>query len=112
MKFSFAALAVVATVITVLSALAQACVTGTAQEINGNWYCAAVDAISYTNFGIAGSYNKITSMQDGVCLSEKYDYSGAMAPMDGEVRLLVCVSRPQSPLSRRRSHGISAAHSR
>jgi hypothetical protein len=46
---------------------AQACAAGTAQEINGNWYCSEVDAISYANFPGTGYYNKVTYM-DEVCV--------------------------------------------
>jgi len=35
---------------------------GTARctEISGNWYCSAVEAITYTNFGNPSSYREIT----------------------------------------------------
>lgn len=66
-------------------AAAQACAAGTAQEINGNWYCSAVSAISYTNILGSGSYNKITSMANDVCLSSPQTFSGPMAPLDGEI---------------------------
>lgn len=71
---------------TISSAVAQACAPGAAKEIGGNWYCDAVKAITYSDFGSTGFYNKITNMDGGNCQSEPFDYSGALAPMDGEVR--------------------------
>ena len=64
---------------------AQPCAAGTAQEIKGNWYCEAVKAVSYTNFGSSGTYEQITSMDGGVCLSAPEPFSGPMAPLDKEV---------------------------
>jgi Glycine-rich protein domain (DUF2403) len=64
----------------------QACAAGSAKEIGGNWYCDAVKAITYSDFGSTGTYNKITTMDGGNCQSEPFDYSGALAPLDGEVR--------------------------
>jgi hypothetical protein len=66
----------------------QACAAGTAHEIKGNWYCSAVEAITYANFGKAGSYNKITNIDGGKCTSEQFHYSGALAPLNEEVRNL------------------------
>ena len=65
----------------------QACKAGTAQEINGNWYCSEVKAITYKNFPGNGSYNKVTDMNPntGQCSTEKYDYSGSLAPLNEEV---------------------------
>jgi Glycine-rich protein domain (DUF2403) len=71
---------------TICSVHAQACAAGSAKEIGGNWYCDAVKAITYADFGSTGSYKKITSMDGGNCQSEPFDYSGSLAPMDGEVR--------------------------
>ena len=66
---------------------AQACAAGTAQEINGNWYCSEVNAISYTNLPGNGSYNKVTNMDaaTGQCSFEQYGYSGSLSPLDEEV---------------------------
>ena len=66
---------------------AQACAAGTAQEINGNWYCSEVNAISYTNFPGNGSYNKVTNMDaaTGQCSFEQYGYSGNLSPLNEEV---------------------------
>ena len=68
-------------------AAAQACAQGTAQMINGNWYCSPVKAITYTNFPGTGSYLKITNMDaaSGQCSSERYDYNGSLAPLNEEV---------------------------
>ena len=65
MKFEFAAGLFVAA--TTSGAAAQACVAGVAQEINGNWYCQAVKAITYSNFNTPGTYQKVTTMANGVC---------------------------------------------
>ena len=69
---------------------AQACVPGTAQEINGNWYCSPVKAITYTNFPGFGHYNKVTHMDasTGQCTQQRYDYSGSLSPLNEEVGLL------------------------
>ena len=83
MKVAFAAGAVLAAIVT--GASAQACASGSAQEINGNWYCQAVSAITYSNFDTPGTYNKVTTMADGVCESTPQSYAGPMAPMDEEV---------------------------
>lgn len=71
---------------TIPLAIAQACAAGSAKEIGGNWYCDAVKAITYSDFGSTGSYNKVTNMEGGNCQSEQFVYSGALAPLDGEVR--------------------------
>ena len=66
---------------------AQACAEGSAKEIKGNWYCSSVKGITYTNFPGTGSYNKITYMDaaSGQCRSERYQYSGSLAPLNEEV---------------------------
>lgn len=68
-------------------ATAQACVAGAAQEINGNWYCSEVTAVTYTNFPGCGSYEKITDMDanTGDCSSMRYNYSGSLSPLNEEV---------------------------
>ena len=73
-------------------AAAQACAQGTAQMINGNWYCSPVKAITYSNFPGTGSYLKVTHMDSasGQCSSERYDYSGSLAPLNEEVRVNAC----------------------
>lgn len=83
MKYSIATSALVAAAVSGVTA--QVCAPGSAVEIGGNWYCDAVKAISYIDFGSTGTYNKITSMEGGNCQSEPFDYSGALAPLDGEV---------------------------
>jgi hypothetical protein len=69
----------------IVGAAAQACASAPAQEINGNWYCQAVSAITYSNFDAPGTYNKVTTMANGVCGSTPQSYGGTMAPMDEEV---------------------------
>ena len=66
---------------------AQACAQGSANELNGNWYCSPVKAITYTNFPGTGSYAKISHMdaKTGQCFSQRYQYSGSLAPLNEEV---------------------------
>ncbi|KAI7165161.1 hypothetical protein KC349_g57 [Hortaea werneckii] len=57
----------------------------------GNWYCQAVEAITYTGVGGQGSYNRITNMNPDAdpgsqCSSESRGYSGNLSPLDEEVR--------------------------
>lgn len=54
--------------------------------INGNWYGKVVSGISYSNWGVPGTYNQITYMKNGQCKSSPFDYAGGMSPLDGEVR--------------------------
>lgn len=55
-------------------------------EEKGNWYCSQVEAISYSNFGTAGQYQRVTFMgPTGQCDFAPQSYQGGMAPMDGEV---------------------------
>lgn len=69
---------------------AQQCAAGTAVEIAGNWYCSAVDKITYSNFPGTGYYNKVVSMDSstGNCETVKYDYSGSLAPLNEEVSFI------------------------
>lgn len=54
---------------------------------DGNYYCSPTDAIIYSNVGISGSYNDITSMDEStcVCTSEPFKYSGSLAPFNEEL---------------------------
>lgn len=63
--------------------------TGTAQEINGNWYCSDVKAITYDNFPGRGKYNKVTDMdaETGQCSSQSHPYSGSLSPLNEEVSI-------------------------
>ncbi|KAG9637759.1 hypothetical protein KCU64_g14077, partial [Aureobasidium melanogenum] len=67
---------------------ADLCSKGSVDD-NGNWYCQAVDSITYTGMMGKGSYNKITNMDSnsGSCSSTPYGYSGEMSPLDEEVSL-------------------------
>ncbi len=57
-------------------------------EIQGNWFCQPVDAITYSNVGTAGTYNDVTDMaSDGTCSSTPESFSGPIAPLDEEVSL-------------------------
>ncbi|KAI7570698.1 hypothetical protein KC343_g7509 [Hortaea werneckii] len=58
----------------------------------GNWYCQAVEAITYTGVGGQGSYNRITNMNPDAdpgsqCSSESRGYSGNLSPLDEEVSM-------------------------
>ena len=62
--------------------------TGCSEE-KGNWYCENVSAISYSNFGTAGQYQKVSSMgSNGQCGFTGQAYKGGMAPFDEEVSFL------------------------
>ncbi|KAG9552196.1 hypothetical protein KCV01_g22935, partial [Aureobasidium melanogenum] len=67
---------------------ADLCSKGSVDD-NGNWYCQAVDSITYTGMMGKGSYNKITNMDSnsGACSSTPYGYSGETSPLDEEVSL-------------------------
>ncbi|OAP63451.1 hypothetical protein AYL99_02678 [Fonsecaea erecta] len=55
-------------------------------EDKGNWYCNSVQAISYSNFGTPGQYQKVSYMgSNGECDFVGQSYQGGMAPMDEEV---------------------------
>jgi Glycine-rich protein domain (DUF2403) len=91
MKYLITAIAAV--VATASTIAAQGCAAGTAKEENGNWYCSAVQAISYTNMGTPGSYDKVTTMENGNCASTPQGYGGGISPLDEEVcatRLTLC----------------------
>ncbi|KAK5467509.1 target of Sbf [Exophiala xenobiotica] len=52
----------------------------------GNYYCSQIDAISYSNFGTAGQYQRVTNMDSqGQCDFSPTSYGGGMAPFDDEV---------------------------
>lgn len=60
--------------------------------IMGNWYCQAVQRISYKGIGGAGVYNKVTHMgSDGSCSSVPQPFSGTMSPLDEDVSLIIFV---------------------
>ncbi|WPH02498.1 Hypothetical protein R9X50_00536300 [Acrodontium crateriforme] len=117
MKYSFAAAALVATV---AADKRDLCADGS-QDIGGNWYCQAVEAITYTGMSGAGSYNKVTNMgADGSCSTAPHAYSGSMCPLDEELSMhfrgpiqlkSVAVYAPQSGSKARRSaHASKHAH--
>ncbi|EEQ88880.2 uncharacterized protein BDCG_04000 [Blastomyces dermatitidis ER-3] len=83
MRTTFAVGAVLAA--TVSTVAANACAPGTAHVLGGNWYCSAVKAITYTNFGSSGTYNEVVSMDGGACSSRPKGYSGSLAPLNEEV---------------------------
>jgi hypothetical protein len=56
----------------------------------GNYYCSQIDAISYSNFGTAGQYQRVTNMDSqGQCDFSPTSYGGGMAPFDDEVSLVL-----------------------
>lgn len=74
------------------SALLKDC-TGSAFNEGGNWFCGAVNHILYEGIKGDGSYQAVTKMTEGgECLRENKPYSGALAPLDGDVS-------PQSQLN-------------
>lgn len=84
MKSTLVAGAVFAASIT--GAFADLCWKGS-QDDGGNYYCQEVTGLSYTGIDGSGSYQKVTNMDDasGTCTQETQNYSGPMAPLDGEV---------------------------
>ena len=66
---------------------AQECAAGSATQYKGNWYCSPVKAITYSGFPGKGWYNKVTRMDaaTGQCQSERYDYSGSLAPLNEQL---------------------------
>ncbi|EZF71263.1 hypothetical protein H105_06529 [Trichophyton soudanense CBS 452.61] len=51
----------------------------------GNWYCSAVNMITYSGFSTSGTYDLVTSMSSGQCGSEKHEYSGPFGPLGEEL---------------------------
>jgi hypothetical protein len=66
---------------------AEGASTGSCAKTNGNWYCLQANAITYSNFGSMGSYNRVTSMDSttGSCQTTKQEFGGGIAPLDDEV---------------------------
>lgn len=63
------------------------CASGTAREVEGNWYCEAVDGIRYTNVGRTGRYRDVNAMNpDGSCSSTWKTFDGPISPLNEEVR--------------------------
>lgn len=86
MKNIVAAGAVLAACLSTVSA--DFCSEGSTNT-GGNYYCQAVKAVTYRNFGSSGQYNRISYMNTatGQCLSEPQSYSGSLAPLDDEVSM-------------------------
>lgn len=74
-----------ATLFTLLPTTASA--DNACSQSGGNWYCSSTSLITYSNFGQAGSFNAVKSMDSnsGTCTSSKQTFSGGLAPLDGEV---------------------------
>ncbi|KAF6240147.1 hypothetical protein HO173_001757 [Letharia columbiana] len=99
------------------------CAAGTAQEINGNWYCSEVNAVTYASFPGFGSYEKITDMNanTGDCSSVRYNYSGSLSPLNEELSLhirgptwlkQVAVYMPTTIANEKRSTELNGHHRR
>ncbi|CAL9737241.1 hypothetical protein MOSE0_L06832 [Monosporozyma servazzii] len=73
--------------LTVLSSLATLIKADCQLSSDGNYYCASTDAIVYSNVGISGSYNDVTSMDESscACSSQPHQFSGNLAPLDEEL---------------------------
>ncbi|KAK3716652.1 target of Sbf [Vermiconidia calcicola] len=73
-----------------LMAAATSAQDGCAND-RGNWYCARVNAITYTGVGGEGTYKRVTNMDpySGTCSSELSGYSGTLSPLNEEVSLHV-----------------------
>lgn len=60
------------------------------RALDGNWYCAEVQAITYRNISQAGVYNRTTYVDPGtgICGHEtiSYEGTGQLTPLFGEVR--------------------------
>ena len=56
------------------------------RELEGNWYCNNVSAITYNNFGTSGTYDQVTDMNG--CKTKTVAYSGPLAPLDEEVTVV------------------------
>lgn len=81
-------LAVVAIGVAALAVVAaDFCASGRV-EIEGNWFCQPVNAITYTNVGTPGTYHDVVDMaSDGTCSWTPKSFSGPLAPLDEEVIL-------------------------
>ncbi|KAK7968141.1 target of Sbf [Exophiala xenobiotica] len=68
------------------TAVAQDSSSSTCTLEGGNYYCSQIDAISYSKFGTAGQYQRVTNMDSqGQCDFSPTSYGGGMAPFDDEV---------------------------
>ncbi|CZR55288.1 related to TOS1 Target of SBF [Phialocephala subalpina] len=65
--------------------MADLCALGST-EIEGNYFCQAVDSIQYSNVGTPGTFNRVVYMgADGTCHSVPQSFAGPNAPLSGEV---------------------------
>jgi hypothetical protein len=66
--------------------VADNCNSETIFELEGNYYCTAVEAIRYENVGTPGTYSQIVEMSpNGKCSSAPKAFSGPLSPLDEEV---------------------------
>lgn len=56
-------------------------------EVDGNYYCSEVNAISYSGIGYSGSYSDVTDMDTDSCTCSKstVSFSGSLSPLDEEL---------------------------
>jgi hypothetical protein len=61
--------------------------TAGCQILAGTQYCNAAQVISWSNFGMSGTYDRVVAMDsaDGYCGKQSTTYAGGMAPFDEEV---------------------------
>lgn len=86
----------------------------------GNWYCEAVEQISYTNLAASGTYQAVSYMDStGTCTFEDQAYSGSIAPFDEELSVHIrgptqlkqfAVYTPSSSSSKREQHRSHKRH--
>ncbi|KAF3895828.1 Target of Sbf [Trichophyton interdigitale] len=57
------------------------------QNDGGNWYCSAVDLITYSGFATSGTYNLVNSMSGGKCGSVRHEFSGKFGPLSEELSM-------------------------
>ena len=57
------------------------------QEVEGNYYCNNVSAITYNNFCASGTYDQVVDMNG--CKTKPVAYSGPLAPLDEEVSICI-----------------------
>ncbi|KAI0170440.1 putative TOS1-like glycosyl hydrolase-domain-containing protein [Pestalotiopsis sp. NC0098] len=90
---------------------------------NGNWYCEAVQLISYTGLDTSGSYKAVSNMDTttGDCSFESQAYSGSIAPFNEELSVHIrgptqlkqfAVYTPNTASTKKRQEHKSHVHKR
>lgn len=69
------------------SILAASVASSSCVEDDGNYYCSEVSAVTYSNVGYSGTYEKVSSMDESSCDCTKssYSFSGTNSPLDEEL---------------------------